>query len=504
MTTKLPGIPAIPANLDPQTKAYLKALTEVVLVRTGRIGDPLDRAVTLRELIESGLAKSLKNNRFDPNEPTIVDFTSPVPASDFAVPPAPTSLTASAAFQTVLLEWSNGNIQFSNFAFTEIFRHTADVIGDAVLIGVVAGNRFADQVDSNSTHYYWVRHVSEADVRGPFNAANGVVATTADINAADIADQAVTNAKLAIDAVQGAVIAASAITTTKIEDNAISTAKLAANSVTANELAANSVTANAIAANSVTSSELVAGTITASSGILADAAVVRAKIADAAVDNAKIANLDAGKISTGQLNANRINVDGATITASGSGALQVNTLSANKITTGTLNGANVNVINLNANNINSGQLSANRIDVNNLILPTGGGVVSGSTIGAYLGSGSTSSTKHVMSVGSGIGVYNGYVRLVGGTNHLKSVFLIFSTSSGTVTTANTLYKSARTDKLEGGILRFYSSSDSTNIPIMFQNPSHTGSVHLHIQATPDSQPDTWGTVEAMFLRLGIA
>ena len=70
MTTKLPGIPAIPANLDPQTKAYLKALTEVVLVRTGRIGDPLDRAVTLRELIESGLAESLKNNRFDPNEPT--------------------------------------------------------------------------------------------------------------------------------------------------------------------------------------------------------------------------------------------------------------------------------------------------------------------------------------------------------------------------------------------------------------------------------------------------
>ena len=492
MTTKLPGIPAIPANLDPQTKAYLKALTEVVLVRTGRIGDPLDRAVTLRELIESGLAKSLKNNRFDPNEPTIVDFISPVPASDFAVPPAPTSLTVSAAFQTVLLEWSNGNIQFSNFAFTEIFRHTSDVIGGAVLVGVVAGNRFADQVDSNSTHYYWVRHVSEADVRGPFNAANGVVATTADIDAADIADQAVTNAKLAIDAVQGAVIAASAITTTKIEDDAISTAKIAANAVTANEIAANSVTA----------SELVAGTITASSGILADAAVVRAKIANAAIDNAKIASLDAGKINTGQLSANRINVDGATITASGSGALQVNTLSANKITTGTLNGNNVNVTNLNANNINSGQISANRIDVNNLVLPAGGGLVNGSTIGSW--STNVFAYRFVTSIGTGIGFYTGYVRLIGGTNHVKGVHLAFNTSTSTPTSTNILYETPRTHLLAGHVSRFYSNSDSQNIPISFTNTSHTGTVYFWILAQGDSGPDTLQSAEARFFRLGIS
>ena len=503
MTTKLPGIPAIPANLDPQTKAYLKALTEVVLVRTGRIGDPLDRAVTLRELIESGLAESLKNNRFDPNEPTIVDFTSPVPASDLAVPPAPTSLTASAAFQTVLLEWSNGNIQFSNFAFTEIYRHTSNVIGDAVLVGVVAGNRFADQVDSNSTHYYWVRHVSEADVRGPFNATNGVVATTADINAADIADQAVTNAKLAIDAVQGAVIAASAITTTKIQDDAISTAKIAANAVTANEIAANAVTANEIAANSVTASELVTGTITASSGILANASVVSATIADAAVGNAKIANLDAGKINTGQLNANRINVDGATITASGSGALQVNTLSANKITTGTLNGNNVNVTNINANNINSGQISANRIDVNNLVLPTGGGLVNGSTIGSWATN--VFAYRFVTSIGTGIGFYTGYVRLVGGTNHVKSVTLFFTTSgTAAPSSSNTIYESSRTDKLAGHVLRFYSTSDSQNIPMAFTNISHTGSVYLWIYAQGDSGPDTLNSVDARFFRLGIS
>ncbi len=396
MTTKLPGIPAIPPGLDPQTKAYLKALTEVVQVRSGRLGDPLDRAVTLRELINSGLAEGLKNNPFDPNQPTVLDFAAPIPASDFAVPPAPTSLTASAAFQTVLLEWSNGNIQFSNFAFTEIFRHTSDVIGDAVLVAVVAGNRFADQVDSNSTHYYWVRHVSEADVRGPFNAANGVVATTADINAADIADQAVTNAKLAIDAVQGAVIAASAITTTKIQDNAISTAKIAANAVTANEIAANAVTANEIAANSVTASELVAGTITASSGILANASVVNATIANAAVDNAKIANLDAGKINTGQLSANRINVDGATITANGAGQLQIPSLGVGsaqinngaittaKIGTGQITNALIGALAVNTGNI--ADLNVTRLKIEN-------GAVSNVIVDAYTGASITFSTN---------------------------------------------------------------------------------------------------------------
>lgn len=346
MTTKLPGIPAIPANLDPQTKAYLKALTEVVLVRTGRIGDPLDRSVTLRELIESGLAKSLKNNRFDPSQPTIVDFISPVPASDFAVPPAATSLTASPAFQTVLLEWSNGNIQFSNFAFTEIFRHTSDVIGDAVLVGVVAGNRFADQVDSNSTHYYWVRHVSEADVRGPFNAASGVVATTLDIQAADIANNAITN--------------------TKIADDSISTPKMQVNS------------------------------ITAASGILANAAVVNATIANAAVDNAKISNLDAAKVTTGVLNANRINVDGASIVANGSGQLQIANLG---VGTAQINNAAITAAKIGNGQITNAKLgtasvnTAKIADLNVTRLKIENGAVSNVIVDAYTGSQMTFSTN---------------------------------------------------------------------------------------------------------------
>lgn len=421
MTTKIPGFPPIPQTADAATKAYLRAIGEALEVRLGLRGDPVDRAVTLRELIDSGLATQLGHVPFNPdNLGTTVDFESAV-APDLTQPPAPTGLTATAAFETVLLEWGNGNLQFRNFAFTEIHRAASNVIGNATLIGVVRGNRFADTVDSDTTHYYWVRHVSTSDVRGPFNATNGVVATTQKLEGADIQPLTITN--------------------TLIANNA-------------------------------------------------------------AIDGAKIADLSAAKITTGTLDANRINVDGATIIANGSGQLEVNELNANKITSGTIDANTITVNNLNASKITTGTMSADRIDVNNLILPTGGGVVSGSTIGGYPGSGSTSDTRHVTSIGSGQGVYIGYVRLVGGTNHLKSVYLRFTTSS--TSTANTLYYSARTDKLEGGILRFYSTSDSTNIPIVFKNNTHNGSVHLWIQATADSGPDVWDTVEAMFLRVGLA
>jgi len=504
MTTKLPGFPPVPSNLGPDATAYLKALGEALEVRLGRRGDPRDRAITLRELIDSGMATQLGHVPFNPNNlGPQTDFESSI-APDLSQPPAPTSLTASAAFQTVLLEWSNGNLQFRTFAFTEVYRSTTDVIGDAVLVAVVRGNKHADQVDSNSTFYYWVRHVSTSEIRGPFNATSGVIATTADINAADIADQAVTNAKLAVDAVQGAVIAASAITTTKIEDNAISTAKIAANAVTANEIAANAVTANEIAANSVTSSELVAGTITASSGILANAAVVNATIANAAVDNAKIASLDAAKINTGQLNANRIKVDGASIVANSSGQLEVDELNANVITSGQINASNIDVVNLDAGDITSGTLTSDRINVTDLLLPTGGGTISGTTLGGFVvGSSGQQQFKYAMPIGVGAGIYFGYIRFVGGTNHIKSVYAFFTTSStATPNSTNTIYSTPRTDTLAGHILRFYSNSDSTNIPITFSSTVHTGTVYFWVLGNGDSGTDTFTSVEARFHRFG--
>ena len=53
--TKVPAIYRVPANLDPELKRLLESITEAVEVRLGRRGDPRDRAITLRELIDSCL-----------------------------------------------------------------------------------------------------------------------------------------------------------------------------------------------------------------------------------------------------------------------------------------------------------------------------------------------------------------------------------------------------------------------------------------------------------------
>ena len=54
--TKVPSIYKIPSKADPELKQFAESIKEAVEVRLGRRGDPRDRAITLRELIDSGLA----------------------------------------------------------------------------------------------------------------------------------------------------------------------------------------------------------------------------------------------------------------------------------------------------------------------------------------------------------------------------------------------------------------------------------------------------------------
>ena len=68
--TKLPAIPPIPSNTDPQLKTYLNAVDEALKVRLGTVGDPKDRAITVRELIDSGLAENFLEEPFNPNAGT--------------------------------------------------------------------------------------------------------------------------------------------------------------------------------------------------------------------------------------------------------------------------------------------------------------------------------------------------------------------------------------------------------------------------------------------------
>lgn len=182
--TKVPGIPAVPTSVQPDLKRYLQSLTEAVEIRLGRRGDQRDRAITLRELIDSGLAEELKTRPFntDGSGTGNSGFTTPGGiASIPEVPTVPTSFVASAGYATAQLYWDFP--LYRGHSLTEVWRFTADTITSAILIGVSAGTSFIDPVGESADYYYWIRHVNSAAVPGPFNNTAGTrVQTLANVD----------------------------------------------------------------------------------------------------------------------------------------------------------------------------------------------------------------------------------------------------------------------------------------------------------------------------------
>lgn len=175
--TKVPSLPKLPGDVSPELRRYLENLAEGIEVRLGRRGDQRDRAITLRELINSGLAVDLANRPFDPNL-SGSDFTPTVDTSiDTTVPPAPTGFVVTGAYSVIVMFWDRPN--YRNHGQTEIWRHDANIVGDAQLVGVSSAISFIDPVGESSQYYYWARHVSDAGIAGPFHAVDGVFAETA-------------------------------------------------------------------------------------------------------------------------------------------------------------------------------------------------------------------------------------------------------------------------------------------------------------------------------------
>ena len=175
--TKVPAIQNPPTTLDPDLKGTLDSLKEALDIRLGRRGDPKDRAITLRELIDSGLAKEVSTNVT--GKQTGTDFVPPDedPPGDLTVPPLPVDLSASGAFTQVILDWAPAT--YSNHAYTEIWRSEANQLGGAVLRSTTHSFVYTDEVGYDKTYYYWIRFVSRENVIGPYNATEGVSATTA-------------------------------------------------------------------------------------------------------------------------------------------------------------------------------------------------------------------------------------------------------------------------------------------------------------------------------------
>ena len=105
--TKVPGIPKPPSDVSIQLRRYLDSLSEALEIRLGRRGDVRDRAITLRELIDTGLAVDLANNPFNPNNPSN-DFGNPqaTNSGDVETPTAPTGVTGAGGYAVAQVYWA--------------------------------------------------------------------------------------------------------------------------------------------------------------------------------------------------------------------------------------------------------------------------------------------------------------------------------------------------------------------------------------------------------------
>ena len=159
------AIPEPPKSADPALKSFLSALKEAVEVRLGRRGDPLDEAITKRELIDSGLAK-LRSAYQGSLQPATV-----TPDEARIVPPVPIGFVAEGVFGGVHLTWENPFGAYNVHAYAEVWRGESNDPTKRILINSSRGATFFDRIPDNEAkeYWYWVRFVSEYNRQGPFS-----------------------------------------------------------------------------------------------------------------------------------------------------------------------------------------------------------------------------------------------------------------------------------------------------------------------------------------------
>ena len=300
--TKVPAIPSLSGVADPQTRAVLMAMKELLEVRDGRRGQIEDRFVTLRELAGVGVVDV--GNVGSNGKAELLPGGGGL---DYTSPPAVSNLAVTGGYAQIFLAWDEP--KYSSFSHVEVWRSATDDFDSIELVGETPAAVYSDACGTQKAFYYWVRAVSKANVKGPFNAVAGTFARTSD-DIAYIIDQltgtgaenqpfyAVTtrfqlpdgvtwvepglyikDARIANGTIKTAMIGTAAIDSAKIADAAIVTAKIGDAAITAAKIGTAQIQTAHIKEAAITEA------------VIADAAISTAKIQDGAIENAKIGNV---------------------------------------------------------------------------------------------------------------------------------------------------------------------------------------------------------------------
>ena len=170
----------VPTKWSGQDRRFAETLKNSVDILAGFNGDPLDRAITARDLLDSGIATLAAGSTVFSGGSADLSLTSTGNLPTYDVPPAPTNLSADGAFQNIIVTWNLES--YAGHSYVEVYRHTSDAIAAATLIAQVSGTVagiYADSTGPTADFYYWVRAVNENGVAGPFNSSVGTRGQTA-------------------------------------------------------------------------------------------------------------------------------------------------------------------------------------------------------------------------------------------------------------------------------------------------------------------------------------
>lgn len=109
----------------------------------------------------------------------IMNATLPAGTLDFSVPPILTGFVVADGFNSIFLEWTAPT--YASFDHVEIWRSVSEDKTFAIMAGTAIVNAYSDTPPASlaaQTFYYWVRAVSKAGVKGPYNAVLGTVGHT--------------------------------------------------------------------------------------------------------------------------------------------------------------------------------------------------------------------------------------------------------------------------------------------------------------------------------------
>lgn len=154
-------LPQLPPPNDPR---FGDAVKELLDIGEGQRGDVMDRKITVRDLVDIGLAvtkgiprRGIGLNGFlapstdlGGSQEEEVENITPPPVSGFEV---------HGLFTRIMLVWDEPT--YKGHAFVEVMRSDSADFGQALLVGRAIGFSFVDDgVDAGTRYYYWVRNVS--------------------------------------------------------------------------------------------------------------------------------------------------------------------------------------------------------------------------------------------------------------------------------------------------------------------------------------------------------